>query len=414
TFLSDTNPLKADAKLAIKNHFRSIAPIFFSSDDAKSYLAVSSILHCFDGWSYLSNSISALLNGDIGISIHLAYYAELRAGMSFLASEGIGIFDKEHFCIDDQNKIIKSTDKRGTHESLWHTLHYWIQNISKPTDILKYFSYGGKNFEEWIHFIPGANSPNILTTVTKFWLTDWSFDIQNYKDDRNGRNMFSYRPTKMKNISVSNLQDRIEILNKYWKLLEPSGSNRFHLLDKYLFAMLFNQIHENAVPSSTPLTKTDRMNQTLISAGTGIDPSLITMINANNPPLLLSNSLNKVIDTLTGFIDPLSVIARALLMLRISSGATNFLLSNAGISKRELNFYWELVGVDYGFWKPGSMPPTFEDLWTDIDEAIVDVSDWSSNITAANNNLKSLFEKNIPSQNFYTQFNRAAFWGTGF
>ncbi len=64
------------------------------------YVAASVILHCNDGWSYLGRSLSALLRGDPHRARHLAYYAELRGAMSLLASNGIGVFNKQHFVID--------------------------------------------------------------------------------------------------------------------------------------------------------------------------------------------------------------------------------------------------------------------------------------------------------------------------
>src|ERR1700685_1183046 len=54
------------------------------------YIAASCILHCSDGWSYLGKAIMSLLRGDPHRCRHLAYYAELRAVMSLVATEGIG------------------------------------------------------------------------------------------------------------------------------------------------------------------------------------------------------------------------------------------------------------------------------------------------------------------------------------
>ena len=71
--------------------------------DLASYIAVSAILHCFDGWIYLGNAISALSSGDAHTSHHLAYYAELRAAMSLLAGEGIGVFSNKHYVRSEEH-----------------------------------------------------------------------------------------------------------------------------------------------------------------------------------------------------------------------------------------------------------------------------------------------------------------------
>ncbi len=61
------------------------------TQDIIEVIAVRGPLHAIDGWSYFSRSLSALLSGDPHAARHLAYYAELRASLSILASTGIGV-----------------------------------------------------------------------------------------------------------------------------------------------------------------------------------------------------------------------------------------------------------------------------------------------------------------------------------
>src|SRR5689334_737896 len=79
------------------------------------YIAASTLLHCADGWSYLGRAFTALLGGDSSRAIHLAYYAELRAAMSLLATEGIGVFSNAHFFIDAPNSAKLMQTRSGTH-----------------------------------------------------------------------------------------------------------------------------------------------------------------------------------------------------------------------------------------------------------------------------------------------------------
>src|SRR5690554_4022269 len=46
--------------------------------------------HCMDGWNFVARSMEAALSGDFHAARHLAYYAQLRAGMCILANLGIG------------------------------------------------------------------------------------------------------------------------------------------------------------------------------------------------------------------------------------------------------------------------------------------------------------------------------------
>src|SRR5207249_5741525 len=61
------------------------------ANELATFLAIGTCSHALDGWRYLSQAAFALLNGARRTSIHLAYYAELRAARSILGSSGIGI-----------------------------------------------------------------------------------------------------------------------------------------------------------------------------------------------------------------------------------------------------------------------------------------------------------------------------------
>jgi len=415
-FLPNTNPLKLNTDDAIKNHFNRTTLI--NPDDAKAYLAASALLHCFDGWNYLSSSIENLLKGDNAISIHLAYYAELRATSSFLATEGIGVFNYKHFCISSSSAIIgnpslrPNNDRYPTHTFVWDALDAWIKNTAKPSDALKYFSFSGKTFEEWINHIPIANTIATAPLFLRDWLKDWSFDINRFKDDRSDRNIFSYRPSVNRDFNLADLSLKLNQLNNFWKALEPSTSNRFSLLDKYLFKILINKIHSILVQSGSRYTINQFIDDTFTNARLSIDISLKQIIINDIKHSLIENAKDSTIDS-SGYPKPFSIIARAILMLRLSSGATAFMLKHARISKAELDFYWNVVGVEYGFWHPSNPPANFTELWSQINDSILDLEDWLSNFSP-DINLKSLHDINLDNQACYTQFNRASFWGTGF
>ena len=93
------------------------------------YIAASSILHANDGWCYLGRAVSALMNGDPHRSLHLAYYAELRAAMALLASEGVGIFNKKHYVLNGPNMATRLSSSQGTHRIAWDALEFWMNNL---------------------------------------------------------------------------------------------------------------------------------------------------------------------------------------------------------------------------------------------------------------------------------------------
>lgn len=60
-------------------------------------LARDQIVHLLEGWLNFSASVSCLLNNSNSQSIHLAYYAELRAALSLFAWSGISLRQNNYF-----------------------------------------------------------------------------------------------------------------------------------------------------------------------------------------------------------------------------------------------------------------------------------------------------------------------------
>lgn len=159
--LDPTNPLILNSAHVIKNYLN--GRITLTNDQVKTYMASSVLLHTLDGWGYLSSAIDNLLKGDPSIATHLAYYAELRASMSFLGAEGIGIFNSRHINLDSAGTINPNPpviqrysngrpkynpygrpiviETFGTHQFVWDVLEVWINSSAKPhnNELLKVF-----------------------------------------------------------------------------------------------------------------------------------------------------------------------------------------------------------------------------------------------------------------------------------
>jgi hypothetical protein len=121
------------------------------------YIAASSILHCADGWSYLGKAISSLMRGDPHRSRHLAYYAELRAALSLLASEGIGIFQNQHFVFDGQNSVSRLQTGKQTHQVVWNCLECWAQQKRSGSLFARIITPYGRTLDEWLAPLGGGN-----------------------------------------------------------------------------------------------------------------------------------------------------------------------------------------------------------------------------------------------------------------
>ena len=387
SLLDNANPLGVNAADAIVNYFKP-SPTRFSQDDARTFLAAASFVHCKDGWQYLSHAVDCIFKGDFKTAVHLAYYAELRAAMSFLASEGIGILNNVHFCIDASSTIIKDPksswnvsrrkfDGWGTHRFIWECLNAFVSSSRKDiSHSVKTFWHNGNSFEDWIRNIPGANSLSVISQIIKQWITDWSFDIGHFKDDREGRNNASYAASKFKSFSNTDCMVSIETYSDALKLLEPSSINRFSLLDKHLFKILFLKIHSEINARGTIVSASDLLDRTFANARKSIDASLKAIVLSTTDHPIIDASKDTLQDT-SGNIKPFTIFSRALLLLRISAGSNAHLLNEAGITKTELGFFFNYCCVEHGFWNPGTTVTDYTDLWADIFDAMTDIDAWA-------------------------------------
>ncbi len=406
-FLPNTNPLRDNSFFSIKDHFSQTNLLL--PDDLKMYLATSVIAHCFDGWLYLSQAIDSLLKGDKGAAIHLAYYAELRGTMSFLARQGVLVNNQNHLGISSQG-INNCRNKDGTHVATWKFLENWINSAAvNHTPLLNYFTVKGKTFDHWISVTPSSISPRVASTVTLQWLKNWSFDVRNYKDDRAFRNTVSYQPQRLVDNQPINFKAKFSGVTNIWKFIEPSSSDKFSLLDKYLFSLLFNNIHQNSLPPSANITLLQLISQTFTADGSGDDEAVKSIVANGMTNPIFTMAKNSTIISITGELMPLNIISRALLLLRISSGCVFDLMKSAGINKNNIDFYLNNLGKNNGFWT-GVTPNNFDILWDDVTDSISFIEELlqeSDDIV-----LKDLYDQWPKELHYFKQISRASFWGS--
>lgn len=156
------------------------------------YIAASVALHSIDGWSYLGRSVACLLAGDTHRALHLAYYAELRASMSLLASVGIGIFNTQHFIVQSANSTTKLRFGQGTHLIAWLALEEWSQQAASGALFAQLICPEGRTLDEWFQTQGGAST---LAPQAKAWFMQWGMDLSLATMDRDARNNLATGPT---------------------------------------------------------------------------------------------------------------------------------------------------------------------------------------------------------------------------
>lgn len=406
------NSLRTHGIKALRKHNNTSNPFNINENEFKTYLAASSLAHLLDGWMYLSNSFNALINGDEGTAIHLAYYAELRASMSFLASEGIGVFDKSHYGVFKKESTIfkypsRQSSKGATHQFVWTAMEKWASSGVKPdSNILKIFKVRGINFYDLTeYFHPSTASSTLLSvSIVKSWLKEWCFDIMSYRGDRKERNEVSYRPQRINNFEVNlNFKNIITDLESYWSVISPSGMDKFSLLDKYLLRKLFDNLY-TSLGSTSP--RKDLIENAFTQYGIN-DPSLFNFLDyqapyANEHTIFQNANIKKTTS--------ISILARATLLLRIAVGLVSQIYKAGGIQKDELNFVWDNYSIDNGFWSPGNLYSDFNDLWNDVQSSVndlkLDVED-----PGLDTDMFSIKNRRAQEVIHFGQINRACLWG---
>ena len=364
------------------------------------YIAASAPLHLADGWNYLSRAFDAITRGDRHAAYHLAYYAELRAAMSLLATEGIGIFRDRHIAL---NAGFVPTEFSGSsHAATWEVLSAWSDEPGTAERLLESISLEQKSLSEWLTAIGAL--PSARRVLAKEWLAAWSLDLQLVATDRERRNEISYRPTRIHLLPPVDPQLELTApLFQSWEVLEPfSADGTGVLLDSSLLRRAISlSVKEKWCSYGSPEAAMAALKSDMSQPG-------YEALHAGNA------SADAILGQAeeTGTVVATPVLARALLMLRLASARSALLLADAGISKEDLEFWWESLGTDMGLWESSGDIDAFADLWRDVEEAIGQARERMAAIP--NGTSVHAVSRVLSREVSLTQFSRAPLWLLGF
>ncbi len=343
------------------------------------YVAASCPLHLWDGWNYLGLAVHSHLCGSVSNAIHLAYYAELRAAMSLLASQGIGIFSRKHCVIDKPGSVLYLSNHR-THDAARLYLEYWADKQAAAALLSQVLRMEGRPIDEWVLHLRQAGS---WTPVGADLLRQAGLDLARMSDDRDARNEASYRPTGIVPLLPRTPTDDASFLLGMIHILEPGGSpGSFETLDRFLSRRIIESAYsagsgrlvlsgfepfERAVESMVgtfidhPMRRAV-LEQFLTRKADELDPRLI--VEANRDGNQLDHDYH------------VQVLSRATLLLRFATGATREALRSADIDLDSLHFWWNDAGNRQGIWDKYPSSVNASDLWIDIDAGLDDIYAW--------------------------------------
>ncbi len=347
--------------------------------DLGEYIVASTPTHCLDGWSYLGRAIECHNRGDISNAKHLGYYAELRAAMSILASQGIGIFDKQHFIIDPNGEAQQLSSSHGTHTMVWLVLQEWAKHQPSKDLLTKVVQPLSIPLDQWLVFFMGSSST--AQDIANKMFTSWGLDLSKINTDQYTRNEASYRPNRISNFQPQNFVQDLRFLHEFWDLFEYGGKTGFSKLDLnllrlFLHAWIAAKTNIEDFYQDPTISADFELRVSYMLSKMGFDSSQEVrykkfLVNRNfQYPLVITESSKD--SPSNSFNQHIELLSRASLLLRIASGANQNLFINSKFSKNDVQYWWEPLGVERGLWASNNNPTNFSGLWDDIEGALID------------------------------------------
>lgn len=358
-----------------------------SGEALAEYIGIGAPLHVVDGWAFLGRSIHCLLRGDPYTAVHFAYYAELRAALGLLASQGIGIFSNRHAIVTKTGmcSLVEPESDIGTrldyHLWVWLVFQWWADQpeaIQLLGDIIR---PSQENLQIWME--TAERSRLTLDFVGKSLLRTWGIDLGRFFADRDARNAASYWPNTLNAWQVRGHKSDLEAVLRMWQLLEPSAGSRFLALDRELLRAVLKAGYF-AVTGKRSGSASGRQGFETEIAGLLTDMGMSGLELEGWKALLVAEEgqTRSVLTVASGNakVGDAShveeVMARAVMLLRLATGAAETVLREAGLERERLEFWIESVGTDRGLWEEGQSPQEITDLWAEVEDKLEDVGDW--------------------------------------
>ena len=343
------------------------------------YIAAACPLHLWDGWNYLGLALHSHIRGEASSAKHLAYYAELRATMALLATQGIGVFDRQHCVIEAPRSVLYLT-KRGTHEASRLYLEYWAKS-RRATDLLSRIVIMEQvAVADWVLNLRHAGA---WAPIGSDLLQQVGLDLRKMADDRAARNEASYRPGGIVPVQPRNVTSDADFLVDMIALLEPGASaGAFETLDRFLCRRLIERAFEARTGGPEALRSEAYRKAIESMVGEFVSHSMrreklerfLTREAQPFDPQLLQEA-ERDGDQQDGDYH-LQIIGRATLLLRIATGAIREVLGLADLDLGSLKFWWQSVGRLQGFWDDPPSSVNSSELWMDLYQGVEDIDRW--------------------------------------
>jgi hypothetical protein len=341
-----------------------------SGCDIIQHMAASSILHCFDGWTYLGRAIQSMMSGDLANTVHLAYYAELRAALSIFANQGIGIYNSKGIAAEENNCVFRNRIP-GTHKAAWQALEIWADKPSTGALIGTVIRPFGAELGDWIDSLVTHSTSERLG---RDLILSWGLDIEVFAEDHDARNRSSYDPSIRLVPTEDLIHDQMIAVESFWSLSSPPLA----ALDNLLLAMMVHKIvfKEDDEEPDDAETMRKRLGSS-IDTVLAIDESRKSEIRERigNVKEMPGYSLLVHAQQKSNFCSKhyhLEIVARAFFLLRIATGICSKSLREAGYDGESSALWTNLICQERALHLEPTPISSVDDLWLDVDVALED------------------------------------------
>ena len=210
-------------------------------------------------------------------------------------------------------------------------------------------------------------------------------------------------------------------MRDFWRAHEPSAMNPFKELDRHLLRRSLSTAfkanhHAHYSPRKVPMQYArlidPMLHAMLPTAGDYSDAQWKDFVCFKLQPeenkIISYAETNHRVPSSSQY---LQMISRAILLLRLATGATRENFKRVAETDREtLSFWWKPIGEEKGIWDTGSVPNDFLDLWQDIQESLDRIDNW---VVAGGRSKKNLFNDAAVQVKSLSSCERIALWGLG-
>jgi len=352
--------------------------------DLSQRIAASIPSHVFDGWSYFGRAVHCLIRGDTRNTVHLGYYAELRAALALMASEGIGVLNRQHFVVAENGDVSQLCEevgeplKDGTHRVIWPIYDWWLNQPASLSLVRDVITPGSQPIRRW--FSSTTAGDFYSEKNAQAWLNAMGLDLKLMSHDHDARNASSYGPSAIHDWEVMSRSDAVESAVQLWRMFEPTEDSRFDEVDRLFLrrAILFVfEARSNRQRGSNPWRRdfgpfigsflNGQEEQDVVETEREYWKRFLDDPEVMREETPLDQAEKESSISSSSF--PIEMLSRAALLLRVATGSCSQHMDEVGFGWDSLRFWLDTMGASRGLWEQGSYPESPIDLWADVSEA---------------------------------------------